>query len=71
MNKGRPIGTTIKKITFEKIDIDKFKSRVLNGQSLKMLSWEFKIPKPKVIQLCKQLDIPYNSWDSIRYSNKL
>lgn len=68
--KGRPKNTK-KKIININIDIDKFKKRVLNGQSLNMISWEFKIPKPKVIQLCKQHDIPYNDWDMLRYVNKL
>lgn len=68
--KGRPKDTK-KQITKVNIDIEKFKKRVSNGQSINMLSWEFKIPKPVVVRLCKEHNIPYNDWDMLRYVNKL
>lgn len=68
--KGRPKDTK-KQITKVNIDIEKFKKRVSNGQSINMLSWEFKIPKPVVVRLCKEYNIPYNDWDMLRYVNKL
>jgi hypothetical protein len=45
-----------------------FKQRVSNGQSLKMLKWEFKLTEHQVKTLCKKHNLILNSFDYLRYS---
>ena len=53
----------------EKLEI--FKRRVNNGQSLKMLIWEFKIPEKQIKDLCKEYGLVLHTTDELRYVNKL
>jgi hypothetical protein len=48
-----------------------FKKRVMNGQSLKMIMWEFKLSEKQVKSLCKDHSLILNVKDELRYVNKL
>lgn len=68
-NRGRPKGTTKTKTV--NIDIEEFRKEVLNGQSVQMIAYKFKIDKGTVIRLCKEQNIPCNTADILRFVNKL
>jgi hypothetical protein len=51
--------------------IELFKKRVVNGQSLKMLKWEFKLKDDQIKTLCKEYNLILNTVDYLNYSYKL
>ena len=51
--------------------IELFKQRVRNGQSLKMLRWEFKLRDDQIKALCKKYNLILNSVDYLNYSYKV
>jgi hypothetical protein len=70
MNRGRPLGTTIKQKEIN-IDIEEFKKEVIKGQSITMICYKFKITKRNVLDLCKKENLLCNTTGNLAYVNKL
>jgi hypothetical protein len=51
--------------------LELFKQRVGNGQSLQMLKWEFKLTEHQVRSLSKKHNLILNSVDYLNYSYKI
>lgn len=56
-------------ISNEKLEL--FKKRVISGQSLIMLKWEFKLSEDQVRNLCKQHNLLLNTTDYLSYTSKM
>jgi hypothetical protein len=50
---------------------EKLIKRISNGQSLKMLSWEFKMKEYEIMKFAKENGYVIRKDDYLRYSNQL
>lgn len=56
-------------LTPEKLET--FKKRVISGQSLQMICWEFKLKPVDVKYLCKEHNLIVNSAGELNYVSKI
>lgn len=50
---------------------EKLKDRIKSGQSVEMLSWEFKLRKSHIVNFAKEHNLILRTGDHIRYANKI
>jgi hypothetical protein len=50
---------------------EKLRNRILSGQSLKMICWEFKMKKQNVLEFAKQENLILRTKDELRYTAKV
>lgn len=51
--------------------IDKLHQKIISGQSLKMLCWEFKMKEKDIIKFAKDKGLILRKGDHISYANKI